>query len=140
MSAIDNATRFFHACESLEGWQGCEQFVAPGASFTAQCEPLTEISTVAEYCEWMAAIGKGPLIGCSYELIASAYDESTRTALFSGIFIAKHSGEGGPVEPTGKQTRSDYVYAITIGEDDLVTKLVKVWNAPWAMRELGWSN
>ena len=46
MSDFQIATDFFHACESLKGWEGCKGFVADGAVFAAQCEPLTEITTV----------------------------------------------------------------------------------------------
>jgi hypothetical protein len=51
---------------------------------------------------------------------------------------ATHTGEGGPVPPTQKQTRSHYVYALTMDANDKVAKMVKIWNAPWAMKELGW--
>jgi hypothetical protein len=29
MSAFEDATKFFHACETLKGWAGCKQYVAP---------------------------------------------------------------------------------------------------------------
>ncbi len=57
MSALDTASKFFHSCEGLQGWDGCKEFVADNASFTAQCEPLTEIDSVEGYCNWMAAVG-----------------------------------------------------------------------------------
>jgi len=139
MKAYEHASRFFHACESAQGWEGCREFVAPGATFESQCEPLTDIHTVEQYCEWMAEGGKGPFKGSSYRLKASAYDEIRRIAIFYGRFTARHVGEGGPVPPTGKETNTDYVYIFTMDEDDLVAKLVKVWNAGWAMRELGWT-
>ena len=43
MNSFDVASRFFHACESLEGWAGCQQYVADGAAFTAQSEPLVDV-------------------------------------------------------------------------------------------------
>jgi hypothetical protein len=51
MAAFENATKFFHACESLEGWDGCKQYVADGATFTGQCEPPADVTTVEGYCE-----------------------------------------------------------------------------------------
>ena len=39
---------------------------------------------------------------------------------------------------TQKETHSHYVYLLTMSEDDKVARMVKVWNAPWAMKELGW--
>jgi len=89
--------------------------VADGAALAAQCELLTDISSVEGYCEWMAGLGKSPLEGCAYELHSSSYGEANRTAVFFATFTASHVGEGGPV-----------------------AKMCKVWNAPWALGELGW--
>lgn len=138
MSAFENATKFFHACESLQGWDGCQAYVAPAAAFQAQCEPLVDIKTVEAYCGWMAAVGGGPLKGCSYHIHSASYDEAARTAVFVGTFTATHTGDGGPVPPTGKQTVTDYVYALTMNADGKIEKMRKVWNAPWALKELGW--
>ena len=51
MSAFDNARKFFEACEAPAGWAGCKEYVADGATFTAQSEPLADIYTVEAYCE-----------------------------------------------------------------------------------------
>lgn len=139
MSAFETATDFFHACEGLKGWEGCKQYVAPNAKFTAQSEPLVDIDTVEGYAEWMAGLGNNVLLGCSYDLHASSYDDSTRTALFFATFTGTHTGEGGPVPPTNKETNSHYVYVLTLDENDLISNMVKVWNAPWALAELGWA-
>lgn len=138
MSAFENARLFFTACETGQGWDGCKQYVAEGAPFAAQSEPLVEVTTVEAYCNWMSGIANVIAPGSSYDLHASCYDETTRTALFFATFHGKHTGEGGPVPPTNKETHTDYVYALTISADDKVERMVKVWNAPWAMRELGW--
>jgi hypothetical protein len=138
MSAFETATDFFHACESLKGWEGCKQYVAPGAKFTAQSEPLVEVDSVEGYTEWMAGLGNNPLAGCSYDLHASSYDKSSNTALFFATFNGTHTGEGGPIPATNKQTNSHYVYVLTMNEDDQISSMVKVWNAPWALVELGW--
>ena len=58
MTAYQNASAFFHACESLEGWTGCREYVAGNALFSAQCEPIVDIDTVEGYCEWMAGFGR----------------------------------------------------------------------------------
>lgn len=137
MTAFETASKFFAACEAPEGWEGCRQYVAEGAPFTAQSEPLAEIRTVEAYCEWMAAIGKAAP-GASYDLHSASYDEATRTAVFFATYNARHTGEGGPVPPTNKETHSHYVYVLTMNDDNKVARMVKVWNASWAMRELGW--
>ncbi len=40
--------------------------------------------------------------------------------------------------PTHKTTNSHYVYMLTMNDDDKVARMTKVWNAPWALQELGW--
>jgi len=138
MTAFETASKFFAACEAPEGWEGCKEYVADGASFTAQSEPLAEINTIEAYCDWMAAIGKITAPGASYDLHSASYDEANRTAVFFATYHARHTGEGGPVPPTNKETHSHYVYVLTMNEDNKVARMIKVWNAPWAMRELGW--
>ena len=139
MQAFENAKQFFTACETCQGWAGCQAYVAEGAIFSAQSEPLVEIETVEGYCEWMAGFGQHVTPGATYDLHASAFDETTRTALFFATYNGKHTGEGGPVPPTQQETHSDYVYALTMDADDKVARMVKIWNAPWAMKELGWT-
>ena len=138
MTAFENATKFFIACETPEGWAGCNPYVADGASFTAQSEPLAGVNTVQAYCEWMYGFATVTTPGATYELHASAYDEKTRTAIFFATYHASHTGQGGPIPPTHKETHSHYAYFLTMNSDNQVERMVKVWNAPWAMRELGW--
>ncbi len=54
-------------------------------------------------------------------------------------FTGTHTGDAGPVPPTNKQTNSHDVYALTMDADDKVARMVKVWNASWTLRELGWA-
>jgi hypothetical protein len=138
MTAYENAKKFFDSCEAAAGWEGCKAYVVANAPFVAQSEPLAEVTTVEAYCEWMKGLGTITAPGATYDLHASCYDERTRTALFFATYHATHSGEGGPIPPTGKTTHSDYVYALTMNDDNMVAKMVKIWNASWALRELGW--
>ena len=139
MSAFENAKAFFEACETAKGWAGCKQYVAANARFEEQSEPIAEMDSVEDYCEWIAAFGTVTAPGASYELHTASFDEASRTALFFGTYNAKHTGEGGPVPATNQQTHSHYVYSITMDADNKVERMVKIWNAPWAMRELGWA-
>ncbi|MEM7279494.1 MAG: hypothetical protein AAF385_15380 [Pseudomonadota bacterium] len=138
MSAMQTATDFFHACESLKGWTGCKQYVADGAGFVAQSEPLVDVGTVEDYCEWMAGLGSTALAGCSYKLHTSAFDANNNTALFFGTFTGTHVDEGGPVPPTNKETNSHYVYVVKLNDENKISHMTKIWNAPWALTELGW--
>ncbi len=138
MTAFENARKFFDACETSQGWEGCRQNVVDGATFEAQSEPLADIKSVQAYCDWMKAIGNVTLPGATYDVHASAFDDSTDTAIFVATFHGRHTGEGGPVPPTGQETHTDYVYALRMSGDNKVAGMRKVWNASWAMRELGW--
>lgn len=138
MTAFENATKFFVACEAAAGWAGCKPFVVEGAPFTAQSEPLTEIKTIEAYCNWMAGIGTVTCPGATYDLHTASYDEATKTAVFFATYHARHTGEGGPVPPTNKETHTDYVYVLTMNDENKVTRMTKVWNASWAIKELGW--
>lgn len=139
MTAFETATKFFHACEGLQGPDGTAPFVADGATFECQAQPVAEITTVQDYVGWLAGLGSTALAGASYDLHNAVWDEDTDTALFFGTFNASHSGEGGPVPPTGKPTHSHYVYAIRMNGDGKVAHMTKIWNASWSMRELGWA-
>lgn len=139
MTKMNVALEFFHACEGLQGSDGCSEYVAEGATFEAQSEPLIDISSLLDYCDWMAGLGSTPLKGCGYKINHSAFDENTSTALVFGTFTGKHVGDGGPVPPTNKETVSHYVYAITVNDDQKINHMTKVWNAPWALSELGWA-
>ena len=55
-----------------------------------------------------------------------------------GRFFPGQTGQGGPVPPTGKSTSSDYAYVMKF-EDGKISRMTKIWNAGWAMRELGWT-
>ena len=131
------AQAFFEACETGKGWAGCQAYCAPNASFAAQAEPLADVKTLAAYCDWMAGLLTFVPDG-SYEIKAFATDEDRNTVLAFGVFSGTHTGEGGPVAPTGKSTRSDYVYAMEFAPDGKIRHMTKIWNAGWAVRELGW--
>ena len=137
MNSFQNAEKFFHNCESLKGWDACKEYVADNASFTAQAEALADIKTVEAYVGWMAGLGTVTTPGCSYETHVSAYDEDSNTAIFFATFTGTHTGEG-PVPPTNKTTNSDYVYALKMNDAGKVESMTKIWNASWALRELGW--
>ena len=138
MSAFENAKKFYEACDSAAGWEGCKDVVADGAPFSAQAEAIADITTVEGYTEWAKGLGTVIAPGASYTLHSSSWDQDTNTALFFGTFHATHTGEGGPVPPTGKSTNTEYVYALTMNDEGKVAKMNKVWNATWALKELGW--
>ena len=138
MNLFENAEKFFHNCESAKGWEACKPYVADNAGFSAQSEPMAEITTVKEYAEMWQGLGGITLKGGSYEINASAYNEKSKTAIFFATYTGTHTGEGGPVPPTNKTTSTQYVYVVEMNDEGKVANVTKVWNASWALRELGW--
>ncbi len=136
-SITEIAKDFFDACETGKGWDGCQAYCEADASFSSQAEPLAEMQTVNEYADWMkgllAIIPDG-----SYEVKAFATDNERGSVSAYGIFSGTHTGEGGPVPPTGKSVRSDYVYVMEFNGDK-IRHMTKIWNAGWAVKELGWA-
>lgn len=137
MSAITGIAReFFEACEAGKGWAACAAYCTPDASFAAQAEPLADVKTLRDYTEWMKALLTFMPDG-RYALKSFATDDSRGNVSAYAVFTATHSGEGGPLPPTGKSTSTDYVYVMEF-QDDKIRHMTKIWNAGWAMRELGW--
>jgi predicted ester cyclase len=135
-SIADVAMRFFEACEAGKGWEGCKAYCAPDASFSSQAEPLADIKTLQEYADWMEGTIR-MLPDGRYELKSFATDSERNNVTAYAIFKGTHTGEGGP-PPTGKSTRSDYVYAMDF-DDGKIRHMTKIWNSGWALKELGWS-
>jgi hypothetical protein len=138
VSAFDNAKKFFDACETPLGWDGCRDYCVDGASFDAQSEPLVDVKTIEDYANWMHGFGTVTSKGSTYTLHSQSWDDDSSTAIFFATYHAKHVGDGGPVPPTGQSVDSHYVYAVKMNDDGKVESMTKIWNAPWAMRGLGW--
>jgi predicted ester cyclase len=136
-SVVDTARAFFDACETGKGWEGCQRFCTPDASFSAQAEPLEEIHTLEQYTDWMqgllAIIPDG-----RYELKSFAVDEERSSIVAYAVFSGTHTGDGGPVPPTGKSAKADYVYVMDF-QGDRICHMTKIWHAGITMRELGWA-
>lgn len=139
MSFLENAKKFFEACEAPKGWEGCKSYVADGASFSCQSGALADVKTVQAYCEWMKGLMGGPLPDGHYSLHSIGWDADTNTATFVATFQATHKGSGGPVPPTNKATSTDYVYALKMNGEGKVAQMTKIWNDGYALAELGWA-
>ncbi len=137
-SMTETAKAFFDAVDTGQGWEACSAFCHPDATFTAQAEPLAEIQTLADYAEWMKGLMSITPDG-RYEMKAFAVDLDRQSVVAYAVFHATHTGEGGPVPPTGRSTSSDYVYVMEF-DGDKIRHMTKIWNAGWALRELGWAD
>jgi predicted ester cyclase len=131
------AEAFFEACEAGKGWEACSAYCTPEASFAAQAEPLSEITTLAGYTDWMKGV-MGIFPDGRYELKAFALDQARNCVVAYAVFHATHTGEGGPVPPTGRSMRTDYVYAMQF-EGGKIAHMTKIWNSGLALKAIGWA-
>lgn len=137
VSITDVAEAFFAACETGKGWEVCSAFCAPEATFTAQSEPLLNVKTLAEYTNWMKGL-MSVLPDAGYEVKSFATDTTRNNVAAYGVFRGTHTGEGGPVPPTGQQVNTDYVYVMQF-EGNKIVHMTKIWNAGLALKALGWA-
>jgi predicted ester cyclase len=135
-SITEIASRFFQACETGKGWEGCKAYCNVDATFAAQAEPLASVKSLHEYTDWMKALLNFMPDG-RYELKAFATDEERKSVCAYGVFIGTHSGHGGPCPPTGKSVKTDYVYVMEFDGEN-IRHMTKIWHAGLAMKELGW--
>ncbi len=138
MTSITNvAEDFFEACETGKGWEACKAYCASDATFSAQASPLNDVATLAQYTDWM----KGILTlfpDARYELKSFATDTARNNVAAYAVFHATHTGEGGPVPPTGRRMSTDYVYVMQF-QGEKISHMTKVWNAELALKEIGWA-
>lgn len=135
-SMKENAEKFFEACETGKGWEGCQQFCHMQATFSAQADALAGVDTLEGYTDWWK--GVLPLMSDgAYELRSFAVDEGRNNVTAYAVFRGTHTEEGGPVPPTGKKAEADYVYIMDF-EGEKIRHMTKVWNDVVTLKQLGW--
>ena len=92
---LDSARQFFEACETGKGWEGCDVFCHPGATFSSQTTVLSDVITLEGYCEWMKNL-LTPIPDGHYELKFFAADETRNSVAAFGVFHGTQTGPGGP--------------------------------------------
>ena len=135
-SIAETAERFFDACETGKGWAGCSQYCHPDATFSAQAGALAGVNTLEAYTNWLKAMFTA-MPDARYELRSFAVDERRHNVAAFGVFRGTHTGPGGPVQPTGKQVETDYVYVMNF-DGDRIRHMTKIWNDGVALKQLGW--
>lgn len=134
---IETAKRFFDACETGKGWVTCKEYCHPDATFASQTDALAGIDTLEQYTEWMKGLLQTMPDGTA-EVRSFAVDEARKNVAAFAVFRGTHTGDGGPVPPTGKSTAADYVYVMDF-DGDKIRHVTKIWNDGFSMRELGWA-
>ena len=136
MTITDSARQFFDACETGKGWAVCRAWSHDGATFSCQADTLAAVTTLEGYTEWMKGL-LTPLPDGRYELKAFATDPDRNTVAAFAVFHGTHTGDGGPVPPTGKSLAADYVYVMQF-DGDKIRHMTKIWNDAQSLRALGW--
>ena len=137
MAITDTARQFFDACETGKGWTVCQAWCHDGATFACQSDALADTTTLQGYTEWMTGL-LGPLPDGRYELKSFATDPERRAVSAFAVFRGTHTGEGGPVPPTGKAVAADYVYVMEF-KGEKIRHMTKIWNDAQSLRALGWA-
>lgn len=132
----ETAEQFFDACETGKGWAVCQQYCHPGATFTAQAGALENVKTLEAYTDWMKGLFT-PLPDANYEVRSFAVDEQRNNVAAFGVFRGTHTGEGGPVPPSGKRVEADYVYVMDF-DGGKIRRMTKIWNDAISLKQLGW--
>lgn len=135
-SIRDTAAAFFDACETGKGWAGCRQYCHPAATFSAQADALAGVTTLEGYTDWMKGLFT-PAPDGRYELKSFAVDDGRQNVIAYGVFRGTHTGEGGPVPPTGKSVAADYVYVMDF-DGGTIRHMTKIWNDGHSLKQLGW--
>ena len=134
---MEVARALFDACERGKGWQVCQQCCTPDASSSAQAEPLDDVYTLEQYTDWMKGL-LTILSDAGYELKSFAAHEKRGNVMAYGVFHGTHTGEGGPLAPTGKSAQADYVYVMEF-DGARIRHMTKIWNSGITLKQLGWA-
>ena len=136
-SMKETAERFFDSCETGKGWEVCRQYCHDGATFSSQTGALAGGDTLQAYTDWMKGLFT-PLPDARYELRSFAVDDARKNVAAYAVFRGTHTGQGGPVPPTGKQVEADYVYVMDF-DGGRIRHLTKIWNDGISLKQIGWA-
>ena len=137
MDTIESiATRFHQACMTGKGWQECQQFCTPDATFTHEGTMFADIRTLQVYADYIASLST-PVPDFRHEVLSVAVDEPQQRVLIHYLIRGTHSGEGLPIPPTGRSMESRCVLILHV-ENERIRHAEKVWNDHAMMLQAGW--
>ena len=83
---LQQARSFFEACETGQGWEACQAYCHPNATFSSQTGALSDISTLEDYTEWMKGL-MGAVPDARYDLKFFEADGDADTNRDLGCFF-----------------------------------------------------
>lgn len=132
----ETAAKFFDTCETGGGWTACRVYCHPDATFSAQSGALADVESLEGYTEWAKGLF-GPMPDANCELRSLGVDPERGHVTAYAVFRGTHTGEGGPVPPSGRGVESDYVYVMDF-DGGKIRHMTKIWNDVIALQQLGW--
>lgn len=134
---LERAKRFYDDCETGKGWDVCQHYCHPEATFSAQAAALADITRLQGYTEWTKNL-LTPIPDGHYELRFMAEDKERHCVAVYAVFRGTQTGPGEPGEPTGKTVAADYVYVMQF-DGDRIRHMTKIWNDTISLQQLGWA-
>jgi hypothetical protein len=101
----ETAEHFFVACETGEGWDGCNAYCHPDASFSAQSAALAEVATVEAYTNWMSGV-LGIISDGEYELRSFAEDADRDSMSAYAVFRGTPHRRAGQLPRRARRSRA----------------------------------
>jgi len=137
MTTIETtATSFHHACMTGKGWQECQQYCSPDATFTHEGEMFADIHSLEAYAAFLENAFT-PVPDFRHEVLSVGVDERQQRVLVHYLIRGTHTGEGLPVPPTGKSMETHCVLILYF-ENERIRHATKVWNDHEMMKQVGW--
>ena len=104
------AEAFFKACDEGKGWDGCQQYCHPKATFSAQANAISEITSIQGYADWIKGLYTF-VTDERYELKSFGVDEERKTATWCAVFHGNaHRGRRpGTTDGEKPRTRTTYI-------------------------------
>ena len=137
MNTIESiATSFHHTCMTGKGWQECQQYCTPDASFTHEGEMFADIHTIEQYAAFMQRAFT-PVPDFRHEVLSVGVDQRQQRVLIHYLIRGTHTGEGLPVPPTGKSFATS-CFLVLHFEGERIQHAAKVWNDHDMQKQAGW--
>lgn len=141
MSTMQQAAeRFMLGVKPGQGWEAWQPFCHPDATFrklgtsSVGMEVHDSLREFAESTKALVAL----FPDLREELRSLAIDEARQIAIAYLVIKGTHTGEGGPVPPTGKAFEVDAVYVMSF-DGDRLRHLTMVMNDLVVDKQLGWA-
>jgi len=141
MSTLEQtAERFLQTVKPGQGWEAWQPFCHPDAGFrklgtsAVGMEVHESLPDFAESTKVLVAL----FPDLRQELRSLAIDEEQDIAIAYMVTKGTHTGEGGPVPPTGQAFEVDVVWIMQF-EDDRMRHLTLVMHDPVVDEQLGWA-